>query len=237
MNHKSWPPPVRPVCNERYQKFRMAQSLFETEQAKEFVKMFVTMLNEGGGDTSMIYTHLADYPKSWNTPMWNYHGLLRRCVGVGPNSPCERGDLIAKKPAFYNYLDLIEHLDGYSSIEDIGSMYPPQGSERSYAGYKFDVNNKTKAVVWSYLSDSLDSSETFEVDLSKEFEDVSYVCRYEVVTEIGMNDTALEPIYPAPERLEVNKIPVSEILAIIIESPDSELKCPNTGDNSEGIKK
>lgn len=128
---------VNRQCNPQSADFKSALERFEEEQAKDFIKQFVSLLEQKVW--SFIYVQFADYNSSWDSPLWNFQGVLRR-------NPINKR-FIAKKPAYYNYLLLTDKIGKFIEAEKIDEDT-----------YQFITKKGSVVIAWSDKGRNIDVS-------------------------------------------------------------------------------
>lgn len=105
---------------------------FEAEQAREFPKMFTTML--ANGVERLVHVQTRDYFGSgWDNIWWNWQGIVRYEGTV--TSP-----RLIKKPSYYTYKMLEQKLYGFNKVETLrlgGGIF----------AYKFSFESKSPVIV------------------------------------------------------------------------------------------
>jgi hypothetical protein len=157
--------------NERYRRW------FEMEQAREFPKVFTTML--AYGVERMIHVPFHDYVgQGWNSLWWNWQGIVRY-------EGTRQRPVMIRKPVYYTYQALAGKLAGLSSAEVMG---PGQ----DVIAYKFTFPDRAAVgVAWTETGERT-------VDLSRGVK-ASHVKLTPLVTELDANDR------PNPPKTETVK--------------------------------
>jgi hypothetical protein len=90
--------------NETYRRW------FDTEQAKEFGKLFSNMLALGA--SRLVHVQYSDYRPGavWNNPWWNWQGIVK-VVGGSP----------IRKPSYYTFNILSERLGGFTAARRLAA--------------------------------------------------------------------------------------------------------------------
>lgn len=84
---------------------------FETEQAKDFAKLFTSIL--ANGVERLIHVQFHDYfGQGWDSLWWNWQGIVR--FDGTKNRP-----VVIRKPSFYAYEMLSKALSGFESVEPL----------------------------------------------------------------------------------------------------------------------
>ncbi|MDP2647902.1 MAG: beta-galactosidase, partial [Candidatus Yanofskybacteria bacterium] len=157
---------------------------FEEEQAREFPKLFTTMLAEGA--ERMVYVRFSDYtglPDSWNSLWWNWQGIVRYEGSVAE-------PILIKKPGYYTYQLLEQKLFGYDKITilDLGN---------DIFAYKFTFKEGNPIIVaWTEGSPTT-------IDLSR-FGASGNVTVTRIVTELDRSNN--------PVRTPPTDVPASAVL-------------------------
>jgi hypothetical protein len=149
--------------NEKYRQW------FETEQAREFPKLFTTMLAHGV--ERMIHVPFHDYVgQGWNSLWWNWQGIVRY-------EGTRRRPVLVRKPAYYTYQTLARKLAGLSSVEVMNSG-------QDVIAYKFSFPDRAAVgIAWTEQGEKT-------VDLSRAVK-ASHVTLTPLVTELKADDRPL----------------------------------------------
>jgi hypothetical protein len=170
--------------NEKYRRW------FETEQGREFSKVFTTMLAHGV--ERMIHVPFHDYVgQGWNSLWWNWQGIVRY---TGTRSR----PVVVRKPAYYTYQALAGKLSGLSGVEVMGAG-------KDVIGYKFTFSDRAAVgVAWTEQGERT-------VDLSGAVK-ASHVKLTPLLTELDAND---RPIPPKAETVKTTAVRLTGTPALI----------------------
>jgi hypothetical protein len=106
---------------------------FEIEQAKDFAKVFVTLI--GYGLERNLYVQFRDLPASWAHPLWDKQGLVR--------ARRRGGRIEGRKPVFYVFKRLLEKLSPWVDLVEKVDV-----KEGVYA-WRFLREKRKMVVAWS----------------------------------------------------------------------------------------
>jgi hypothetical protein len=169
---------------------RKYRAWFEKEQAKEFPKIFTTMLVND--IQRMIYVRFADYSGTgWDSVWWNWQGIVKY-KGTRSNP------IMVRKPAFHTYKILSEKLHGFTSYQILSQ-------ENGVYLYRFDFAHKSPVhVLWSEMSPT-------ELNLSRFIRSPQVKVSHIVIALDGEDN----PIRVAGGTVSTNAVPVSTTPVIL----------------------
>lgn len=181
------------LSDPRHEKYRR---WFEAEQAREFPKLFSTMLAHGV--ERMIHVPFHDYVgQGWNSVWWNWQGIVRY-------EGTRKRPVVIRKPAFYTYQALSGKLAGLSSVE-------AADSGKDYFAYKFAFpDRKPVGVAWTENGERT-------VDFSKQVK-ADRVQVTPLLTELDANDRPIPPKTETVKAAEV-RLTGTPVLIEAVESP------------------
>jgi hypothetical protein len=164
--------------NEKYRRW------FELEQAREFPKLFTTLLAQGV--QRLIHVQYHDYlGQGWNSAWWNWQGIVRY-------EGTRRSPVVIRKPAFYTYQTLAPKLAGLQSVEVLAFG--------DTVAYKFLFpDRKAVVVAWSNRGEqTMDLSSHVKANLLRVTP---------LLTEPGDQD---RPIRPRTEAVQASAVRLSD---------------------------
>ncbi len=163
---------------------------FETEQAREFPKLFVTML--AGGVKRMVHVRFSDYAGvGWDSLWWNWQGIVRY-TGTMANP------VLIKKPSYYAYEMLETKLKDFTEVSALRV-------EGDVFAYKFTFAAKPPVyVVWT-------EGQATTIDLSA-FGAAGNVSITRVVTEL---DDKNKPVRAPGVRVPASAVPLTDTPAFV----------------------
>ena len=161
---------------------------FESEEAKEYGKLFANML--ALGVSRLVHVQYADYRAGavWNNVWWNWHGVIKYVDGVA-----------IRKPSYYTSNTLSQRIFGFTSARRIAIA----GSEVRLYEFTFPTGEPTY-VAWTDGADTV-------LDLSSVT--TRTVLRVtHLVTEL---DGANAPIVTPDEFVFVTTVPVGDVPVLL----------------------
>jgi len=169
--------------NEKYRRW------FELEQAREFPKLFTTLLAQGV--QRLIHVQFHDYlGQGWNSVWWNWQGIVSY---EGNRS----NPVLIRKPVYYTYQTLAPKLAGFERVEVLAS------GDR--VGYKFLFPDRKPVVVaWTNTGERT-------VDLSRHLE--GDVLRVTPLVEEAEDQG--RPIRPEPRTAKSTVVRLTETPVLI----------------------
>ena len=106
---------------------------FEMEQAKDFAKVFVTLI--GYGLERNLYVQFRDLPASWVSPLWDRQGLVR--------ARRRGGKIEGPKPVFFVFKRLLEKLSPWVDLVEKVDV------KNGVYAWKFLKEKRKMVVMWS----------------------------------------------------------------------------------------
>jgi hypothetical protein len=159
---------------------------FESEQAKEFGKLFTNML--ALGVSRLVHVQYTDYSAGrWDNVWWNWQGVIKY-VGGAP----------IRKPSYYTYNLLSGRLFGFTAARRIGQ----DGDVRLYE-FTFPTGEPTY-VLWTDGANAV-------LDLSRAITRRSVRVTH-VVTDLN---PANEPIVQPEQTVPTTAVPVSDVPVLL----------------------
>jgi hypothetical protein len=170
--------------NERYRRW------FEVEQAREFPKLFTTMLAHGV--ERMIHVQFHDYVgQGWNSLWWNWQGIVRY-------QGTRARPVLVRKPAFYAYQALSRKLAGLTAVGVVSGG-------QDYFAYQFEFRDRPAVIVaWTESGERV-------VDLSRKVKGDA-VKVTSLLTELDEND---RPHPPETENVKATRVRLTGTPALI----------------------
>jgi hypothetical protein len=180
-------PIYKNLAEPRYEKYRR---WFELEQAREFPKLFTTLLAHGV--ERLIYVPFHDYVgQGWNSVFWNWQGIVRY-------EGTRKRPVLVRKPVYYTYRTLASELSGFQSVEVVSF-----GGD--YFAYKFLFPEKSAVgVAWT-------ASGERTVDLSRQVK-AGLLAVTPLLTTL---DSEERPVAPKTHGVKPAAVPLRETPVLI----------------------
>jgi hypothetical protein len=184
-------PIYKNLSEPRYEKYRR---WFELEQAREFPKLFTTMLAQGV--ERLIHVPFHDYVgQGWNSVWWNWQGIVRY-------EGTRKSPVVIRKPAFYVYQTLSRKLAGLDNVEVVAFG-------QDYIAYKFlFADRKAIGIAWTESGERT-------VDVSKQVK-ADLVQVTSLLTEVDANG---RPIPPTTQTVKPDAVRLTGT-PVLIEVPE-----------------
>jgi len=145
---------------------------FETEQAKDFPKLFTAMLHNKM--TNLIHVQFRDFfGQGWDNVWWNWMGIVRY-------SGTELAPIVIRKPVYYAHDIIARKIVGFSSVEKVNF-----GTD--VAAYKYNFSQRNPLyIMWA-------QGDTATVDLNTLL-NAGKVVVTPLVSEIGQSEPELPKV-------------------------------------------